>query len=29
MSVHDYLIYHGEFDWAQLLLNWERFLPGA
>jgi hypothetical protein len=27
MSVHDYLIDHSDFNWAQLFLGWERLLP--
>jgi hypothetical protein len=27
MDVHDYLIDHSGFDWAQLLLGWEWLLP--
>lgn len=27
MSVHDYLIDHSDFDWAQLFLGWEWLLP--
>jgi hypothetical protein len=27
VSVHDYLIDHCDFDWAQLLVGWEWLLP--
>jgi Domain of unknown function (DUF1851) len=27
MSIHDYLIDHRNFDWAQLFLRWEWLLP--
>ena len=27
MSIHDYLIDHRDFDWAQLFLRWEWLLP--
>jgi hypothetical protein len=27
MSVYDYLIDHSDFDWSQLLSDWDRLLP--